>query len=139
MYLLDTNVISELRKGKSNKANENVIAWAASTKPGELFVSSITIFEIELGILLVERKDKHQGARLRCWLEDSVLQGFANRILAVDTAVARKCAELSSKQPKSERDAFIAATALVHRMKVVTRNVKDFKIAGLEIIDPWSY
>ncbi len=138
MYLLDTNVISELRKAKSGKANKNVVTWANSVPATSLFLSVITILELETGLLLVERQDPAQGAVLRSWLNAHVLPAFADRILSVDTAVAQRCAHLHVPDPRSDRDAIIAATALVHGMTVVTRNTNDFEPTGVEILNPWN-
>lgn len=137
MYLLDTNVVSELRKAKSGKANSNVVAWAASVPPLSLFLSAITILELETGVLLVERRDPAQGGILRIWLNDHVLPAFAGRILAVDTLVAQRCARLHVPDPRADRDALIAATALTHGLTVVTRNVADFAPTGVQILNPW--
>lgn len=138
MYLLDTNVVAELGKAKAGKANKGVTAWANVAAPASLFLSSITVLEMELGILLMERRDPRQGAILRAWMEDHVLPAFAERILAIDTTVARKCAQLHAPDPKSERDAFIAATALVHGLTIVTRNVADFAATGVVTLNPWN-
>ncbi|MHD0644268.1 PIN domain-containing protein [Pseudomonas aeruginosa] len=137
MYLLDTNVISELRKAKQGKADAGVVAWAQTVQVGELYLSAISILEIEQGVLSIERKDTAQGALLRAWLDQHVLPGFAGRILPVDVAVALRCARLHVPDHKNESDALIAATALVHGMTVVTRNVKDFKFTGVDILNPW--
>jgi predicted nucleic acid-binding protein len=137
MYLLDTNVVSELRKAPAGKADPNVIKWASNTHPEMLYLSVITVLELEMGILLMERRDQHQGSLLRRWLEHQVLPAFDGRILSVDTAVARKSAELHVPDRRAERDAMIAATALIHRMKVVTRNVADFDQSAIEIVNPW--
>ncbi|EMT0827797.1 type II toxin-antitoxin system VapC family toxin [Salmonella enterica] len=138
MYVLDTNVVSELRKARTGKIDANVAAWAESNDASALFVSSITIMELELGILSVERRDATQGSRLRSWLEQLVLPEFSGRTLPVDTAVALRCARLHVPDKRSERDAIIAATALVHCMTVVTRNVADFEPTGVAIINPWT-
>lgn len=137
MYLLDTNVVSELRKVRLGKADANVAAWADSIDAAEFFVSAITIMELELGVLSIERRDAAQGAVLRAWLERQVLPEFAERTLPIDTAVAQRCARLHVPDKRSERDALIAATALVHGMTVATRNVADFAPTGVAIIDPW--
>lgn len=137
MYLLDTNVISELRKAKSGKAAPNVITWAERIPTGSLFVSAITVLELATGIGQLERRDSTQGALLRTWLNHHVLPAFDGRILPVDTAVALCCAKLHVPDPRSDRDALIAATALVHGMTVVTRNVADFAPTGVEILNPW--
>ena len=139
MFVLDTNVVSELRRAKAGKANKNVTAWAAKVPAGGLFLSAITILELEIGVLLVERRDPAQGAILRVWLDSHVLPAFAGRVLAVDTAVARRCARLHVPDPRAGRDALIAATALVHRMTVVTRNVADFEPTGVPVLDPWNH
>ena len=139
MFVLDTNVVSELRKAKSGKADKNVTAWAATVPPAGLFVSAITILELEIGSLLVERRDTQQGTILRTWLDSHVVPAFAGRVLAVDTAVARRCARLHVPDPRADRDALIAATALVHGMTVVTRNVADYESMGVPIFNPWLW
>lgn len=138
MYLLDTNVVSELRKAKAGKADKNVIAWAANVSAASLFLSAITILELETGIQLVERRDHTQGTLLRAWLEGHVLLAFSGRILPVDVLVAQRCAKLHVPDPRSDRDALIAATALVHGMTVVTRNIADFQATGVELLNPWN-
>lgn len=138
MYVLDTNVVSELRKVRVGKADANVMAWADSVDASELFVSAITVMELELGVLSIERKDANQGSVLRAWLEQHVLPEFAGRTLPIDTAVAQRCARLHVPDRKGERDALIAATALVHGMSVVTRNVADFEQTGVAIVNPWE-
>ena len=136
MYLLDTNVVSELRRAA--KANRDVLAWANDTPPNMLFVSAITILELEYGVLLIERKDEAQGAILRSWFEGQVMPSFAGRVLSVDAIVARRCARLHVPDPRSERDALIAATASVYGFTVVTRNVRDFASTGVETLNPWE-
>lgn len=138
MFVLDTNVVSELRKVRLGKAETNLTAWTNSVDAAELFVSAITIMELELGVLSIERKDATQGALLRSWLEQHVLPEFSRRTLPVDTAVAQRCARLHVPDQRGERDALIAATALVHGMTVVTRNVADFKPTGVLLINPWE-
>ncbi|WP_219726167.1 type II toxin-antitoxin system VapC family toxin [Castellaniella caeni] len=138
MYVLDTNVLSELRKVRLGKADANVTAWAESVDAADLFVSAITIMEVELGVLSIERKDATQGAMLRAWLDQHVLPEFSGRTLPIDTAVAQRCARLHVPDKRGERDALIAATALVHGMTVVTRNVADFKPTGVTIVNPWE-
>jgi predicted nucleic acid-binding protein len=136
MFLVDTNVVSELRR--PGRADPRVVAWARDVVPDDLFVSVVTVLEIEIGVLLVERRDAVQGATLRGWLEHQLLPAFDGRILPIDTAVARRCAALHVPDPKAERDALIAATALVHRLIVVTRNVADFAAMGVSLLDPWN-
>ncbi len=138
MYLLDTNVLSELRKVPVGKADSNVTAWAESVDGATLFVSVITLLELETGMLLIARRDPTQGDLLRSWLEDYLLPTFSDRILPVDLEVARRCATLSIPDPRPRRDALIAATALVHRLTVVTRNVADFLPTGATVLDPWQ-
>ncbi|MCK1745844.1 type II toxin-antitoxin system VapC family toxin [Bradyrhizobium sp. 139] len=136
MFLLDTNVISELRR--SDKAHRNVITWANAIPAASFFISAISILEIELGARLIERKDTAQGAVLRTWIDDYILARFEDRILAVDTAVVQRCAQLHVPNPRAERDALIAATALVHGLTIVTRNVGDFEPTGVALVNPWE-
>jgi predicted nucleic acid-binding protein len=138
MYLLDTNVVSELRKARSAKADAGVVAWAESVPTAALFISVITVLELEIGILGLEHKDAARGAVLRSWMTGHVLPAFADRILTVDVAVAVRCARLHCPDRRAERDALIAATALVHGYAVVTRNVADFKSTGVAVINPWG-
>ena len=138
MFVLDTNVISELRKAKSGRADANVVSWAQTVSSSSLFISAITVLELETGILLVERKDPQQGDVLRSWLNTHVLPAFSERTLPVDVAVALRCAGLHVPDPRSDRDALIAATALVHGMTVVTRNVADFSPTGVDVVNPFS-
>ena len=120
------------------KADANVATWTESVDAADLFVSAITILELELGVLSIERKDAAQGSLLRAWLEQHVLPEFSGRTLPVDTAVAQRCARLHVPDKRGERDALIAATALVHGMTVVTRNVADFEPTGVKILNPWE-
>jgi hypothetical protein len=138
MYLLDTNMVSELRKVRSGKADAGVAAWAERVDASSLFLSAISVHELELGVRLMERRDAAQGALLRQWLQESVLPAFDGRILPVDVAVARRSAALHVPDPHPLRDGFIAATALVHSLVVVTRNVADFKASGVELLNPWQ-
>lgn len=137
IYLLDTNVVSELRKAGDGRADKNVTAWAENLSTQSLYISAITLMELEIGVRGIERKDKAQGAMLRRWLDDHVLPFFAGRIVPIDEAVALQCAKLHVPDKKSERDALIAATALVHGMIVATRNEKDFEDTGSSIFNPW--
>jgi toxin FitB len=138
MFLLDTNVISELRKARAGKADPNVTSWVETVPVGSLFLSVIVIQELEIGVLLAERRDPKQGSFLRIWLDEHVLPAFAERILFVDTAVARRSARLHVPDPRPVRDGLIAATALVHAMTVVTRNIADFIATGVPLLNPWD-
>jgi hypothetical protein len=138
MYLLDTNVVSELRKVKAGRADPRVKAWSERVDAASMSLSSITVLELELGALLMERRDRRQGAVLRSWLEKQILSAFAGRILVVDVPVARKAAALHVPNPRPNRDALIAATALVHGRTVVTRNVRDFESIGVSLLNPWD-
>ena len=138
MFLLDTNVVSELRKVRLGKANRHVAKWADSVDAADLFLSAITIQELEMGVLLAERRDPSQGAIFRAWLNGHVLPAFNGRVLPVDIAVAQRSARLHLPDPRPVRDALIAATALVHGMTVVTRNVADFEPTGVLMLNPWG-
>jgi predicted nucleic acid-binding protein len=138
VFLLDTNVISELRKAGDGKADTHVVAWLSRVDATTCYLSAVTLMEIELGILRIERRDPTQGARLRAWMDQHILPEFADRTLPVDTAVALRCAPLHVPDPRPERDAFIAATALAHGMTVVTRNVADFAPTGVPLLNPWD-
>jgi toxin FitB len=136
MYILDTNVVSELRKGK--KAHRTVRIWAQALPGASLYLSVVSILELEIGILLVERRDRKQGEILRSWMDGHVLPSFSGRVLAIDTVVAQRCAALHVPSPRSDRDALIAATALVHGMTVVSRNVSHFQPTGVAVVNPWQ-
>lgn len=137
MYVLDTNVILELRKAGAGRADANVVAWASKLATGTLYISAVTVLELELGILSLERRDLPQAAILRVWMQSHVLPAFVGRVLPVDTAVALQCAQLHVPNRRAERDAMIAATAMVHGMSVVTRNVTDFEGTGAMLVNPW--
>ncbi|WP_455285819.1 PIN domain-containing protein [Cupriavidus necator] len=136
MFVLDTNILSELRSPA--KADPRVLAWASAQPLAAQFLSVITVLELEFGVLQKERKDATQGALLRAWLDGRVLPQFAGRILPMDQMVALRCARLHVPDPRAERDAIIAATALVHGMSVVTRNTADFAATGVPLINPWA-
>ena len=137
MYVLDTDVLSHLRRVE--KVHPNVAGWSENTPVALHFISAITLQEIERGILSMERKDAAQGAILRAWMNGQILVRFSERVLPVDVEVAMRCAKLHVPDRRPERDAFIAATALVHGMTVVTRNVSDFKSTGVQILNPWEW
>ena len=138
MDLIDTNLVSELRKVRSGKADPGMAAWADGVDASSLFLSSITLHELELGVLLAERRDPTLGVLLRHWLEQAVMPAFAGRILAVDAAVARRSAALHVPDPKPFRDGLIAATALVRSLVVVSRNLADFEATGVPLFNPWQ-
>jgi predicted nucleic acid-binding protein len=135
MFLLDTNVVSELRRPE--RADANVRAWASSAPAALYAISVVTVLELERGTLLMERRDARQGAVLRRWLEHEILIPLAGRILSVDADIARLCASLHVPHPRSGRDALIAATALTHGLTVVTRNTSDFEPMGVALLNPW--
>ncbi len=137
MFVVDTNVVSELRKAGSGKADRHVVDWASSVRPAMLFVSVVTLMELEQGTLSLERRDARQGAAIRRWLDTQVLPAFEGRILPIDANVALRCARLHVPDPRKERDALIAATALVHGMTVVTRDTADFEPTGVPLRNPW--
>ena len=136
MFLLDTNVISELRQGKPMQ-NAQVLAWAQQQIFEQFFISAITLLELEKGVQALERKHPPQGQALRGWL-DGVTDVFGGRTLAFSASMAKRCASLHFPHTISERDAMIAATALEHHFTVVTRNIKDFETTGAKLLNPWE-
>jgi predicted nucleic acid-binding protein len=139
MYLIDTNVISELRKERAGRADARVVNWARRVGVGQMFVAAHTLFELELGVLLLQRRDPVQAAVLRGWLQQSVLNAFEGRILPASGEAALRYTALHVARTRPERDAWIAATALVHGMTVVTRNVEDFQPMDVVVLNPWDY
>lgn len=136
MFLIDTNVISELRK--PDRAHAKVLAWAERNDRAQFFLSAITLLEIQYGAQLIQRRDKIQGNLMLRWVVDEVLVNFEGRILPIDETVALRSAALHVPDPRPDRDAYIAATALVHQLTVVTRNTKDFKSTGVKLLNPWE-
>ncbi|MER9491012.1 type II toxin-antitoxin system VapC family toxin [Mesorhizobium sp. M0006] len=135
MFILDTNVVSNLRR--RDKADRNVLAWSETHDIASFFMSVISILELEIGTLLLSRKDTRQATMYREWLDQTLIPQFGDRILSIDTAVVVRCANLHVPDPKPERDALIAATALVKNLTVVTRNTKDFEGTGVKLFNPW--
>ena len=138
MFLLDTNTISELRKVSLGRADPNVTKWESRHTPAELFVSVITLMEIEIGILRLARKDLPQSEMLRAWRDDNVLPFFEDRILDVSMPIVARCAALHVPISQPANDSLIAATALVHGLTVVTRNTADFAPMGVKLLNPWE-
>ena len=136
-YLLDTNVINELRK-PAGRASTNVRVWSGRQRTSDLLISVITVMEIEIGVARLERRDSVQGDVLRKWLERDLLAAFATRILPVDLAVVRLASAMHVPDPQPERDVLIAATALSLNLVVVTRNIADFQPLGVELLNPWD-
>ena len=135
MFLLDTNVVSELRK--TTRADATVRAWAEKIPADSFWLSTISVLELEIGVLRMERRDSAQGALLRQWLEKWVLVRFGERLLDVDVTIARQCAKLHVPDPRPERDALIAATALIRGLTLVTRDTGDFEPMGVALLNPW--
>ncbi|WP_323040003.1 type II toxin-antitoxin system VapC family toxin [Gemmobacter sp.] len=137
MFLLDTNVISELRKAGNGRADANVTAWLSGQDASTLFISAIAVMELDISVRRIEQRDPTQGALLRAWFAERVLPEFQDRVLPVDMSVALRCAGLHVPNPRSEQDALIAATGLVHGFAVVTRNTGDFWETGVILLNPW--
>jgi toxin FitB len=136
VYLLDTNVVSEMKRISAGHGNAQVAQWLGQVEGSALYISATTVLELELGCLLMERRDNLQGEVLRRWLS-ALMDHYHDRIIAIDTAVAIQAAALHVPNPRESHDALIAATALTHRYAVVTRNVDDFSIDDLKVINPW--
>lgn len=136
MFLLDTNVLSELRRPQ--RADAGVVSWAATADPAEMFVSAISIVEIELGTAQAQRRDPEQGRILRAWIDGQVMPTFHDRILPIDAKIAQCCAQLNVPDRQPHGDSLIAATAVIHRLTIVTRNVRDFVPMGVPVLNPWA-
>jgi predicted nucleic acid-binding protein len=138
MLLLDTNVVSELRKVASGRADLNVMVWNETVDPAETFISSVVLHELEIGVRLADHNDPVAGKVLRNWLENTVLATFSGRILPLDQAAALQAAQWHVPNPRPINDAYIAAIAFTRRMTLVTRNVKDFEGMGVALMNPWD-
>ena len=137
-FLLDSNVVSELRRVRTGRADPNVVAWAEAQVPSSLFLSAIVVFELELGVRQKERTDPVQGRVLRLWLDGQVLPAFEGRVLPVDTAIAVRAAPFHVPDPAPMRDSLIAAAAAHHSLTVATRNIDDFARTGVPLVNPWT-
>lgn len=138
MYLLDTNVVSELRHISTGRCDARVAQWQASVRPAVCYLSMVTWMELEIGVRRMERRDAVQGRSLRQWLSQSVATSFFDRILDIDVRIATEAARLQMPDPRPPNDALIAATAWVHGLTVVTRNVADFAPMGVSLLNPWQ-
>jgi predicted nucleic acid-binding protein len=136
MFLLDTNVVSELRR--TERAEISVVRWSQAQDPATFHISVVTLMEIRHGALLIQRRDARQAAVFLRWLNDRILSEFRERTIPVSAEIALACAALHVPNPKSERDAWIAATALVLNLTVVTRNTRDFDQTGVKLFNPWG-
>ena len=130
--------MTALRKIRLGRADARVAKWADGVESVDLYLSAITVQELEIGVLLAERRDPAQGAVFRAWLNSHALPAFAGRILPVDTAVAQRSAKLHVPDPRPVRDGLISATVLVHGMTVVTRDVANFEPFGVLLLNPWE-
>ena len=138
-FLLDTNALSEMRKIRLGRADPKLAAWSEQVSARDLFVSVITLQEIEQGLLMLQRRDAAQAGPLRHWFDAQVLPLCAGRTLPVTIEIALCCARLNVPEPKPYRDGLIAATALVHGLTVVTRNEGDFSATGAALFNPWNW
>jgi toxin FitB len=138
MYLLDTPVIAELRRAKSGRADEHVTRWASNVPAQNLFISVMSLLELEGGIAEVQRKDKAMGAALRAWIDETVPAAFEGRILSVDLAVTKRRAALPFAEGK-DRDALLAATALTHGLTLVSRGLSAYRFSKVKLFNPWGY
>lgn len=134
MFLLDTVVLSELRK---RDRNPNVVRWLTGVPADDIFLSAVTIGEIERGIVLQRAKDAAFAEALESWL-DRTIQLYGDRILAVDTEIARRWGALSARIGNDGADLLIAATALEHGLTIVTRNTRHFEPTGVAVVDPFE-
>ncbi len=139
MFLLDTNVISQLRHLSTTRMNQQVNQWLQSIHLEDAFLSVFSLFELEKGILLKQRKDPLQANILRQWLSANIMPVFKDRVLLFDSQLSELAASLHVPDPKPEIDSFIAATALHHGFTLVTRNVQDFESMNVSLLNPWEF
>ena len=139
MYLIDTNIISEMRKIRHRKADPNVTAWVNSVNPNLFYTSIVVMMELQRGVMGKHRTDPEQGKRLQQWFDISVKGIFDKRVLYINDHIADVCAGIHVPNPKPENDAWIAATAIAHGLTLVTRNVSDFDGIAVDIINPFTY
>lgn len=137
MYLLDTNIVSESRKLGTSRIDVVAANWLSRIDAAQTFLSAMTVFELERGVLQMERRDATQGSMLRRWLNDRVMVAFEKRILPLSSAVAQPSAGLHIPDPRSERDAWIAATAIDAGLILATRNISDFAGMGVSLVNPF--
>lgn len=137
MYLLDTNIVSEMRKVKLGKAHPNFVAWFASVSSQDIFINATVLMEVERGVLQKERKDVRQGAVLRAWFDGVILPTFYGKILPIDDKTAQICAKLHIPDHAPENDAWIAASAMQHHLILATRNSRDFERTGARVFNPF--
>lgn len=138
MYLLDTNIISEIRKLAKNKCDKNVADWVRSTSKDLMFTNAVVMMELERGVMSIERKDTTQGELLRHWFEMDVKPAFHGKILKIDEKTAQICAKLHIPDHAPENDAWIAASAIQHNLVLVTRNTVDFARTGVKLFNPFE-
>ncbi|MDQ0394273.1 type II toxin-antitoxin system VapC family toxin [Labrys monachus] len=136
MYLIDTDVLSALRR--QDKADPRFADWVMATQPQDMYLSTLSVYEVKVGALRIARRDPVQGQDLHRWIHHFVLRAFTGRILPIDAGVALRCAALHVPDPRPVIDSLIAATALEHGLTVATRNIADFLPLGVPVLNPWQ-